>query len=145
MSTAADPTAAIAEYLSTELEAVTGTVADGLRVFRPNLPKGEDEFMPAACVIVAPSGGSALFGRTFLPIATPIIDCYCYGGTHLQADNVARSVSQALQQLQRSVVEGVCLCWARITAEPKSMVDQDTLWPLAIVSAQVMHFTTPTA
>ncbi len=148
----ADPSGAVAQYLSTELEAATGgNVSEGLRIFRPDLPKTEDEYMPNACVVVVPGGGSALQGKDYLPMATSLLDCFCYGDTHLQADILARRVGIALKQIKRHVVkyalpegaEEVCLNWARIVAEPKTMVDQETLWPIALITSQISYFTTP--
>jgi len=139
---AADPTQALAGYISTFLPAVTGNVGEGFRIFTPNLPKEEQGFMPTKALVIAPGGGSALYGSDYLPLGTPLIDFYCYGETHLQADNLSRDVAVVIKQLQRHIVEDVCLCWARIAAEAKSAVDAETLWPMAVLTAQVQYFTT---
>lgn len=135
-SKAADPTLAIAAYLASLTE-VTEAAED--RIFRPELPEGEDKSMPRACVLVRPAGGGILFGRTRLPFKDSRIDIVCYGSTRLEAENLAREVSLALTELGTSTWEGVALRWARISAEPASAIDPNTNWPFALVSTQVMH------
>lgn len=131
----ADPTAALAKYLEEQM----GSIVED-RIYRPELPKDVDEIMPDAAVVVTPGGHTALFGKTFLPMGSPLIDFFCYGGSRQQAQMVAYNVERVLQQMPRSVKEECCLCWARIVASTLMKVDVDTLWPLVVVTAQVAYF-----
>jgi hypothetical protein len=135
---AADPTLAIAAYLKAQKvidEAVEG------RIFRPDLPQGEDIHMPRACVLVRPAGGGQLFGRDYLGVMDSRIDIVCYGSTRLEAENIGREVQLALKNLRRSTWEKVSVRWARIAGGPASAIDPTTLWALCLLTAQVMHGT----
>lgn len=143
---AADPTAALAAYLASALGAKPeGTIAEGLRVFRPELPRQEEQYMPKACIIVTPDpsgGGGHLFGRTDLPIWDSRLCAWCYGSTRLESQNLAREVEIALRNLKTSVWEGVKVYWARHEGGAwgdKATVDPNTLWPVAVVFCQVAH------
>jgi hypothetical protein len=133
---AADVTLAIAAYLAEVVEVVE--LSEG-RIFRPELPEREDEHMPQACVLIRPAGGGQLFGRTRLPFKDSRLDIVCYGSTRLEAENLARQVSDALTELESSTHEGVIVRWARISTEPASAIDPNTNWPFALVTTQVMH------
>ena len=143
---AADPTAALAYYLIDALgAATTGTIKEGLRVFAPELPDSEEQYMPAACVVVLPdpSGGSdKLFGRTNLPVRDSRLAIYCYGSTRLESQNLSREVEAALFTFKVSVWNNVKLYWARHEGGAwgdEAKIDPNTLWPVAIVFCQVLH------
>jgi hypothetical protein len=133
---AADPTLAIAAYLKAQ-EAVWNAAEE--RIFRPELPEGEDAHMSRACVLVRPAGGGQLFGRDYLPVMDSRLDLICYGSTRLEAENIAREVALALKQLRHSTWESVVVFWARISGGPQSAIDPTTNWKFALVTAQVMH------
>lgn len=146
MSTPADPLAAICAYLASTVGSlmtqmpVTGIAGPvgSPAIFRPDIPRGWDQYMPTACIVVRGAGGYQLFGGGSMPVADPRLDVICWGGSQLEAASIARSVTIALKQLGPSVWENTLLQWARVTG-PLPMVDADTLWPCNFVSAQVMH------
>jgi hypothetical protein len=133
---AADPTAGIAGYLKAH-EPINAMC--GGRVYRPELPESGNAAMPQACIVVRPAGGGSLFTKDFLPVTDPRLDIVVYGSTRLEAENLAREVALALKMLSRSTWGGVLLFWARVTAQPASMIQPDTNWPFALISTQVMH------
>jgi hypothetical protein len=133
---AADPTLAIAAYL--KAQTVIAEATEG-RIFRPDLPEGEDAFMPRGCVLVRPAGGGQLFGRDYLPVIDSRLDIVCYGSTRLEAENISREVALALKQLKNSTWEKVAVRWARISGGPMSAIDPTTNWALSYVGTQVMH------
>lgn len=133
---AADPTAAIAAYLLAQPE-LSAMVDD--RVFRPELPRVQEKFMPRECIVVRRAGGYTMYGRTNLPVADPRIDVLCYGGSRLSSENIAGEVVLALKAIERVIWENTLLYWARIGIGPLPLIDPDTLWPFCVVSAQVMH------
>lgn len=133
---AADPTLAIAAYLKDQ-EPVWEAAEE--RIFRPELPEGEDKLMPRACILVRPAGGGAMSARDFLPLIDSRLDLICYGSTRLQAENIAREVAAALKDLRGSSWEGIPVRWARVSAQPASAIDPNTNWPFALVSTQVYH------
>jgi hypothetical protein len=133
---AADPTLAIAAYLKAQ-EPVWEASEE--RIFRPELPEGEDKKMPRACILVRPAGGGAMSARDYLPFIDSRLDLVCYGSTRLQAENIAREVALALKFLRRSKWKEIVLCWARVSSQPASAIDPNTNWPFALVSTQVYH------
>jgi hypothetical protein len=136
---AADPTLAIAAYLKTDVRVIEQS---GGRVFRPELPEAEQQTMPKNLVLVRPAGGGAMFMRSRLPVRDSRLDVICYGGSRLSAENLAREVARALDELQRSTWESVIVFWVRVVSRPNSAIDPNTNWPFALVTAQVMHSAT---
>jgi len=130
---AADPTAALAAFLLSNV----GSLVDG-RVFRPKVPRTEDEFMPRACIVVRNAGGYQLFGDSYLPVGDPRLDVIAYGGSDLEADNIARECLLALKGLQTSVWADCVVHWCKISAGIIPLVDQETNWPFSQFSTQVM-------
>lgn len=136
----ANPATGIAAYLTSALGGVTsGTIKEGLRVFRPSLPKEEEPNMPERCIVVSRAGGSQLFSRTFLPITDSILDVTCFGSSRLQADELADEAMQALQDLRECKWEGVVLKWVRIAAGPVADIDDHSNWPESLIVIQVAH------
>lgn len=133
---AADPTLAIAAYLKDQT--LVWEAAEE-RIFRPELPEGEDRLMPRACVLVRPAGGGLMSARDYLPFIDSRLDHICYGSTRLQAENLAREVAAALKDLRQSRWKGIPVRWARVSNQPASAIDPNTNWPFALVSAQVYH------
>ncbi len=143
--TAADPTAGLAAYLFSALEAAEGTVAEGLKIFAPELPREEEPLMPRGCVVILPdpSGGTGrLYGRTDLPCWDSRLALYCYGSTRAESQDISREVELALRKLTVGVWENVKLYWARHQASAWGVEvkeDPNTLWPCSVVLCQVMH------
>lgn len=138
---AADPSAALATYLrSTSLS----DIVDG-RIWRPELPDGEDVSMPRGAVVIRRAGGYSLFGASNVPVGDPRLDLFCYGETWLDAENVAGAVVPALRSLRQSTwrwtdangSQAARLYWARISAGPNPFDNPETNWPCALVTAQV--------
>lgn len=139
-----DPAASLGAYLAATIGgllavAPAGHGMSGPAIFRPSLPEWMDTFMPVACVVVRPAGGYKLFGTGRLPVADPVLDLICYGGSDQQAGQIALAAAQALKQLQQSTWRGATLYWARISGGPVPLPDPATLWPATFLSAQVMH------
>jgi hypothetical protein len=128
-----NPRSAVARYLKN-----TVTLAEG-RVFRPELPKSEDDDMPRACIVVVAAGGGHMFGGDRLPAFDSLMDINCYGSTRLEAEDVADEAQYWLRELAHETFEGTLLHWARIVGAVKSTVDKETMWPYAPVEIQVMH------
>lgn len=131
---AADPTKALAAYL----KATVGDLVSG-RVYRPELPQPVDKSMAQACLVIRPAGGGKMFGQGQLRVFDPVIDVICYGGSALEAHEVALAVVIALKQLTVGVWENCKLYWARVAGGPLPLLDPQTLWPASLVSTQVMH------
>jgi hypothetical protein len=130
---AADPSASICAYLLNTM----GDLVEG-RIFRPDLPKSEDQYMPRACLLVRAAGGYKLFGGGYMPVGDPLIHVIAYGVSAQEAASLSRSVYIALKQLTPGVWENTHLRWARIAMGPTPDFDDNVLWPLSVVSAQVM-------
>jgi hypothetical protein len=137
---AADPTLAVALYL--KAQAAVNAAAEN-RFLRPELLGSEDAKMPRAAVVVRPAGGGAMSARWYLPMKDSRLDIVCYGSTRLEAENIAREVSLALQNLRRSVWgeagKNVLLMWARLSAEPTAAAENEVNWPYSLISTQVLH------
>ena len=143
MTTIADPRTAVAAFLKTEVGSLVGG-----RVFRPELPRGEDSNMPRGCIVVFSGGGGHLFGRDRLGVFDSIMDIACYGSTRLEAENIADAAMYAMREMgheewPKSEAEGApsLLHWIRIAGGVKSTIDPQTLWPFAMITVQVMHST----
>lgn len=143
---AADPTVALADYLTGQLEAKTeGTIAEGLRVLRPEIPRDEESLMPVACVVVLPdpTGGTGrLHGRDDLPVWDSRLAIYCYGSTRLESQDLGRNVEVALRKLTTSIYEHVKVYWVRHEGGAwgeEAKEDPNTLWPVTVVLCQVLH------
>lgn len=135
----ADPLAAICAYLQSTVGDMLAQGETGPKVFRPQLPTGEDENMPQACIVVRRAGGYKMFNTGTLPVADPTLNIICYGDVPQQSEVIATAVARALKQLSQSVWENTTLYWAKIAGGPVPLPDQQTLWPATWVGAQVMH------
>ena len=140
MAVVANPSKAVAAFLTSALEGkTTGTIKEGLRIFQPRLPKGEEGFMPARCAVVSRAGGSQMFSRTFLPVTDTILDVTCFGSTREDANNLADEAMFALQEMRLSKWAGVVLKYVRIAAAPVTGMDTHSNWPEALLVVQVTH------
>jgi hypothetical protein len=133
---AADPTLAIAAYLKAQAPVFDATEG---RVFRPELPEGEEPKMGEGLVVVRPAGGGQMFGRSNLPVIDSRLDVVCYGSTRLEAENIGREVQLALKDLRVGKWEEVKVYWARIVGGVASAIDPQTNWNFSLVTTQVMH------
>lgn len=142
-----DPLKALCAYLRSELSNLVITTPGGLKnipanvpaVFRPDLPLGFDQVMPAACVVVRPAGGYKLYGATQFYIGDPVVDVTCYGANMAQATEVARASVVALKQLVAQEWENTLLYSAQVTAGPTPLPDTQTLWPTCWLSCHLVH------
>lgn len=134
----ADPLAAVCAYLI----ATIGDVIED-RAFRPDLPRAENQFMPRTCVVVRKAGGGLLYGDSYLRISDPRLDIACYGEYAMEANTVASQVVVAMKRLTNSTWENCKLYSANISGGPLPSFEPDTLWPLSLVSVQLLHAEDP--
>ena len=145
---APDPLAALCAYLRVEIGSLLDQIPSGSglssagapAVFRPDVPKAMDSFMPLRAVAVRGAGGYRRFGGSMLPLSDPRFYFTCFGSSQSQATNIARNVALALKQLSSPQTwEGCVLYSATVEAGPTPLPDEQTLWPTCWVAAEVMH------
>lgn len=142
-----DPIKALCAYLRAQVGDKVVATPGGLKnvpanvpaVFRPDLPQGFDQVMPAACVVVRPAGGYKQYGKTQFYIGDPTVDVVCYGTNQQQATEVCRAVAIVLKQLVSQEWENTLLYSAQVSAGPTPLPDTQTLWPACWLSAQLIH------
>jgi hypothetical protein len=147
--TTAEPLAAVCAYLAAQTEVaslvgvtptgLTGVLAGVPTIFRPELPRGFDQLMPTAAVVVRRAGGYQLFGKDYRPVADPRLDIAAYGTTGMQANLIATAVVVAMKRLTTSVWQNTLLYWANVAGGPISSFEASTMWPMYLSSFQVMH------
>lgn len=124
-----DPIAAVVAVLKADTD--VAALAAG-RVFGGELPRTEVEDMPRAAVLLKPAGGPG--GRGYQDFAKVRVDVDCYGAIPLDAWTLHLAVRTALKHLRRTVVNGVLLHSADVSADGSSGRDVDTDWPICISS-----------
>lgn len=124
-----DPIEAVLEVLKSDAD-VAALAAD--RVSGGELPRGLVASMPQAAVVVAPAGGPGR--RGYMDFAQVRVDVDCYGATPKDAWMLHLAVRTALKHMQRTVVNGVLLHSADVTADGASGRDPDTDWPVTVSS-----------
>ena len=142
-----DPIKALCAYLRSEVGNLVVTTPGGLHnippnipaVFRPDMPQGFDQVMPAASIVVRPAGGYKQYGKTQFYIGDPTVDVICYGGTQQQATELCRATAVALKQLVAQEWENTLLYSSQVIAGPTPLPDTQTLWPSCWLSAQLVH------
>lgn len=142
-----DPIKALCAFLRQELSNLVTSTPEGLinippgvpAVFRPDLPKGFDQVMPAACVVCRPAGGYKQFGKTQIPVGDPTIDIVCYGANQDEATNVARAGVVVCKQLVAQEWENTLLYSAQVIGGPTPLPDTQVLWPACWFSVTLMH------
>lgn len=115
------------------------TVSGAEKVFRPELPEPERPNMPFGCIIVYAAGGGHLMQGSRIGAWDSVLDIACYGSTRLEAEAIGDEALYALRELGHETWAGCLLHWARITGGVKSAIDPQTLWPFALITAQVLH------
>lgn len=149
----ADPLAAVCAYLRSEIggmvtltpatdpqgQPLIGIPVGVPAIFRPDLPRGWDQLMPCATIVVRNAGGVDLFGKGYIPLSSPRLDIASYGESARQAEEIARAALVALKRLTPSVWENCLLHACYISATPIPSYEANTLWPLAIFSTQVIY------
>lgn len=108
-------------------------------VFRPDLPRWFQGSMPAACIVVRPAGGYTRFGSSTMYLADPRVDVLCYGANGEAARRLATTVAVVSKQLMVEVWDGVLLHSANIAGGPIPLPDQQTEFPSAWLSVQLVH------
>lgn len=126
---APDPLAAIVAYV--KADSTVNTLVSG-RVYGSELPGTEafNKSMPAATILFIGSGGGSLLGASYLELAEPRIDAFCYGSTPYQAALVSRNLTPLLRQMKRNVKAGALLHWAHPSGGPISSREPGTEWPV---------------
>lgn len=129
-----DPLTGLIEFLKadTDLAALVST-----RVFGAELPRNQVASMPRAAVVVQPAGGG-LMGLEFQSWGDIRVDVDCYGSTAFASWQVYLAAYRALKMMQREVVAGVLLHWAKPSARGNTARDPDTDWPITLSSWQVL-------
>ena len=148
-----DPIKALCAYLRAEVGHLVIPTPGGLKripanipaIFRPDLPQGFDQIMPAACIVVRPMGGYKQYGKTQFYIGDPTADIVCYGTNSQQATEIARAVVVVLKQLVSQEWENTLLYSAQVAAGPTPLPDAQTLWPACWLSCQLVHGELPLA
>ncbi|KKM88478.1 hypothetical protein LCGC14_1258270 [marine sediment metagenome] len=136
MTQIVDARKAIIEILKADAD--TTTEVQG-RVFGDELPRSETDAMPRKAVVISPAGGTPLSYTTgTLPLETQRLDVFCYGGTLYEAEEVRRAVYGALRAVERQVIAGVLVHWARPAGGAMSGRDPDADWPLKWNSWQIL-------
>lgn len=93
--------------------------------------------MPRYAVVLKEAGGG-LIGQAYQDYGDVRLDITCYGATPYQASRLSSAVYSALKHLEREVVSGVLLHWARPSSKSTGARDPDTDWPVSVSSWQVL-------
>lgn len=104
----------------------------GDRVFVAELPRDEVEEMPRKAVLLKPAGGPG--GGAYLDFAKVRVDVDCYGETPKEAWLLHLAVRTALKNMRRTVVKGVLLHSADVSADGSSGRDPETDWPVTVAT-----------
>ncbi len=113
--------------------------AVGTRVFGGELPAEEAAAMPRKALVLEPSGGSSLTGRSFIEHDTSRFDLFAYGATPREAGALADLAGLALRNARRGVRAGVLIHWVQPAGGSSSGRDPSLAWPRAFRSFQVLH------
>ena len=124
-----DPIAAVRAVLRADA-AVAALVGD--RVYGGELPRAAVDAMPRTAVVVSGAGGPG--GGGYIDFAKVRLDVDCYGATPKEAWQLHLAVRTALKHLRRTVVKGVLLHSADVSADGSSGRDPDTDWPVTVSS-----------
>ena len=103
--------AAIVQVLlgQTDVSSIEVSALVGVRVFTPELPEAENDFMPNNCVVVSSSGGGSLGpgARSFASWRVNRMDVLSYGKDTYQALQVSGAVDEIITQLAQVSVPAV--------------------------------------
>lgn len=99
------------------------------RVYGGELPREQAELMPRKAIHVQRSGGVG-GDSSYLDIASPRFDFFCYGETPFEAERVWRNLYAALKRMRRNVTSGVLLHHASPAGGSLPLRDPDGGWPI---------------
>lgn len=132
----ADWIAALVELLKADAGI---SAAVGARVFGGELPAEEAASMPRQALVLEPSGGPSLTGRSFVQHDTSRFDLLAYGATSREAGQLADQAALVLRNMRRGVWANVLIHWVQPAGGSSSGRDAALAWPRAFRSFQVLH------
>lgn len=132
----ADPIGALVELLLAD-STVQASVDD--RAFGGELPAGEAKHMPRRALVLRPSGGASLTGRSNVEHDTQRVDLFAYGATPREAAQVMAAAALCLRRVNRQVAADTLVHWVQSAGGFSSGREPDTDWPRVFQSFQVFH------
>ncbi|MBB5987432.1 tail completion protein gp17 [Sphingobium lignivorans] len=111
----------------------------GERVFGGELPPDEAKQMPRHALVVVPSGGPSLTGRSYAEHDSQRLDLFAYGATPSDAAVLLQAGALALRRARRQVRAGILLHSITVAGGFSAGRDPDAAWPRAFQSFQVLH------
>ncbi|ALJ14266.1 hypothetical protein [Sphingopyxis macrogoltabida] len=138
----ADPIAALRTWLLAD-----APIAElvGEDVFGGSLDGDILDRGPKAALVVTPSGGPSLTGRSNAEFDTARIDLIAYGATPAEADALMRTAAPRLWTIDRIVIGDTLIHWVNRAGGAGMARKSDTQWPQAFRSFQILYSLRPVA
>ena len=100
---------------------------------------------PKAALVIAPSGGTSMTGRSFAEFDTARLDLIAFGATPQEANMLIRTAAPLLWSVERLVVASTLIHWINRAGGEGSARRSETQWPQAFRSFQILYSLRPVA
>jgi hypothetical protein len=132
----ADPFKALLAWLAADARVAAMA---GAWIYTGELPGAAVPAMPRQVLVIQPSGGVSLTGRSFALHDTQRFDLFAYGKTPIEADALRRACAIRLRALQSQLLTGCLIHWVQPAGGFALERDPQGGWPRAFQSFQVFH------